>query len=56
MDSDERGWGSERNGLLGMGDPGNVSKGGRKLRPGDCRRFEAAQSKLKLLHLAEGDR
>jgi hypothetical protein len=43
-------WVSRR---LGMGHPGNVSQGSRKLAPGDCRRFETAQSKLKHLPLME---
>jgi len=45
-------WVSRR---LGMGHPGNVSQRSRKLGPGDCRRFEAAQAKLKHLRLSEGN-
>jgi len=43
-------WVSRR---LAMGHPGNVSQGSRKLGPGDCRKFEAAQSKLRRLLMAE---
>jgi hypothetical protein len=43
-------WVSRR---LGMGHPGNVSQGIRKLGPGDCRRFEVARSKLSRLSLTE---
>jgi hypothetical protein len=42
-------WVSRR---LTMGHPGNVSQGSRKLGPGDCRTFEAAQSNLKRLRVA----
>jgi REP element-mobilizing transposase RayT len=36
-------------GRLGMGHPGNVSQGSRKLGPGDCRRFEAALTEIAAL-------
>jgi len=38
---------------LGMGHPGNVSQGSRKLGSGDCRLFESALTKLRQLVLKE---